>query len=120
MIFPLVPETSTPISLASEALRVNPKDPYALGDMAICYAMLGEKNSALSYLRRGLAVSSVSVPDIPFKAALVYNQFGEANEALRWLEKALAAGESPTIVGDTPNFDGLRSDLRFQKLLRPK
>ena len=108
------------ISLASEALHVNPKDPYALGDMAICYAMLGEKNSALSYLRQGLAASSVSVPDIPFKAALVYNQFGEANQALRWLEKALAAGESPTIVGDTPNFDSLRSDLRFQKLLRPK
>jgi len=60
------------------------------------------------------------VPDIPFKAALVYNQFGEAHEALRWLEEALAAGESPTIVGDTPNFDGLRSDLRFQKLFRPK
>ena len=65
-------------------------------------------------------MSSVSVPDTPFKAALVYNQFGEANEALRWLEKAVAAGESSTIVGDTPNFDGLRSDLRFQKLLQPE
>ena len=106
--------------LASEALHVNPKDPYALGDMAICYAMLGEKSSAIRYLRQGLAVSSASVPDIPFKAALVYNQFGEVNEALKWLEKALAAGESPTIIGDTPNFDSLRSDSRFQKLLRPQ
>jgi hypothetical protein len=65
-------------------------------------------------------VSSVSVPDILFRAALLYNQFSKANEELIWLEKALAAGESPTIVGDTPNFDGLRSDLHFQKLLRPK
>ena len=39
-------------------------------------------------------MSSVSVTDTPFKAALVYNQFGEANQALRWLEEALAAGES--------------------------
>ena len=53
-----------------------------------------------------------------FKAALVHDQFGEIDQALGWLGKALDAGYSPTTVRDTPNFDPLRSDPRFQDLLR--
>jgi hypothetical protein len=53
-----------------------------------------------------------------FKAALVYDQFGEVDQVLGWLEKALDGGYSPTTVRDTPNFDPLRSDPRFQDLLR--
>jgi tetratricopeptide (TPR) repeat protein len=107
------------ISLAQERLRINAKDLGALGVVAICHAMLGEKSSAMGYLRQGLH-SAPSDPDMLFNAALVYNQFGEANLTLKWLAKALAAGYSPTIVRDTPNFDPLRSNFRFQELLRAK
>ncbi len=107
------------ISLALMRLAVNPKDLSALGVLATCHAMLGEKSSAMGYLRQGLH-SAPNDPDMLFKAALVYNQFGEVNEALKWLGKALTAGLSPPMVRDTPNFDPLRSHPRFQEFVRAK
>jgi serine/threonine protein kinase/tetratricopeptide (TPR) repeat protein/TolB-like protein len=107
------------IMLGSERLSINPKDQEALGTLAICHAMLGEKGPALKFLRQGLKLAPES-PGILFKAALVYNQFGDENEALVWLSKALAAGYSATIVRDSPNFDLLRSDYRFQELTQAK
>ena len=107
------------ISLAREKLQVNPKDTSALSVLAFCHAVLGERKPALAYLQRALGISPGN-PDLCFKAALVYNQFGETERALSWLEKAVAAGFSPTTIRDTPNFDHLRSNTRFQELLRGK
>src|SRR3989449_430132 len=107
------------IALAKEELRVNPQDLYSFGILAICHAMLGEKKPALDSLRRGLQLSPGD-PYLRFQAALVHNQFGESDQAIQWLEKALAAGYSPSRIRDTPNFDALRADPRFQELLRAK
>ena len=74
---------------------------------------------ALEFLRKGLQLTPAD-PELLFKAALVYNQFGDVPQALSWLEKAVSEGFSQTTVRDTPNFDHLRSDPRFQELLRPK
>src|SRR2546428_450835 len=107
------------IALAKEELRVNPQDLYAFGVLAICHAMLGEKKPALESLRRG-SLLSPGDPFLRFQAALVHNQFGESDQAIQWLKKALAAGYSPSRIRDTPNFDALRADPRFQELLRAK
>jgi hypothetical protein len=55
-----------------------------------------------------------------FKAALVYNQFADTRDALSWLKSALASGLSVAVVRDTPNFDSLRPDPRFQELIQAK
>ncbi len=107
------------ISLAKEKLRVNPKDAYALGTLAICHAMLGEKKPALESLRKGLELTPAD-PEMLFKAALVYSQFGDVSRALTWLEKTLSVGFSRTTVRDTPDFDHVRTDPRFQELLRAR
>jgi serine/threonine-protein kinase len=107
------------ISLANEALRVNPRDDYALGVLAFCYAMVGERKSALSYLQAGLKRAPED-SEMRFKAALVYNQFGDIRQTLGWLRKALAVGLSAAVVRDTPNFDSLRSDPGFLELFQPK
>ena len=105
------------ITLANEALRVNSRDAYALGALAYCHAMLGDRTLALRYLQEGLKVAPGD-SEMRFKAGLVYNQFGDTKQTLRWLKDALDAGLSAAIVRDTPNFDSLRSDPGFQKLFQ--
>jgi serine/threonine protein kinase/tetratricopeptide (TPR) repeat protein len=105
------------ITLLSQKLEVNPRDPELLGIRALCHAMLEERKPALADLSSALKFAPNDA-ELRFRAALVYNQLGMADQALDWLEKALAAGYSHSQVRDTPNFDNLSSNLRFQILLR--
>ena len=107
------------ISLAMNRLQVDSRDGYALGVIAYCHAMLGERKAALDYLRAALKLAPAD-SEMRFKAALVYNQFADPTNALRWLKSALASGLSVAVVRDTPNFDSLRSDPRFQELIQAK
>jgi serine/threonine protein kinase/Flp pilus assembly protein TadD len=107
------------VSLGSGQLKVNPRDVYPLGVLAICSAMLNDQDSATSYLRRGLALSP-SDAELSFKAALVYNHAGDPERALEWLNKALTAGYSPSLARDTPVLDSLRTNPKFQALFHPK
>jgi len=105
------------ITTADEELRVNPKNSYSYGVLAICHAMLGEKKLALDALGSGLQLSPAD-PFLLFQAALVYNQFGQSDEAIAWLKKAQTAGYSQARIRDYPNFDSLWINPRSQKLLR--
>jgi len=104
------------ISLAARDLKVNPRDADALGISAISSAMLDDRARALASLRKGLA-SSPAEPNLLFAAALVYNHFGTDAETFKWLRKARTAGISATRIHDTPDFDHLHRDPRFQKLI---
>src|SRR5467141_611247 len=105
------------ITTAEEELRVNPRNSYSYGVLAICHAMLGEKKLALDALGSGLQLSSAD-PFLLFQAALVYNQFGQSDEAIAWLKKAQTAGFSRARIRDYPNFDSLWINPRSQELLR--
>jgi tetratricopeptide (TPR) repeat protein len=107
------------ISLALRKERLNPRDAYTLGVLAYCHAMVGERKSAFDYLHAGLKLAPED-SEMRFKAALVYNQFADTRNALSWLESALASGLSVAVVRDTPNFDSLRADPRFQELTQTK
>jgi tetratricopeptide (TPR) repeat protein len=107
------------ITLARENLPINPRDAHLLGDLANYHALLQERSAATAYLGQALKIAP-NDGDLRFKAALVYNELGETGKALEWLGKALAAGYSPSKVHDTPNFDHLRSNPRFQELFRGK
>ena len=102
-------------ALADKALKVNARDPGALGDLALCEAMLGNRAAAFRELRKGLQVAP-SDPEMLFTAALVYNEFGRGTETMKWLEEARAAGISPTRIQNTPDFDHLHLGTRFRKL----
>lgn len=107
------------ISLGGEQLKVDPRDVYTLGVLAICSAMLNDQDSAKRYLREGFALSP-SDAELSFKAALVYNQMGDSQRAIEWLGKALTAGYSPSLARDTPILDSLHTNSKFQALFHSK
>ena len=105
------------IALGEEKLRVNPRDPEVLSYLAMYHAMCDERKSALENLDTALRLDPKS-PDLLFTAGIVYQQLGDTQRALDALEKAVARGISPTTLSDTPNFDTLRSNPRFVKLIQ--
>ena len=105
------------IALAEAKLQVNARSARVLADVGSYHAMLEERQPALTRLRGALEIAPGN-PDVRFKVALIYIQIGESNRALSWLEQAVAVGYSPAIIRDTPNFDSLRANPRFQALLR--
>jgi tetratricopeptide (TPR) repeat protein len=90
-----------------------------LGTRAVCHAMLNHRQLALADLDAALKRAPEDA-QLLYMASLVYLQLGEKNRALDALEKAVASGYSLVIVRDTPNFDSLRSDPRFQNLGKGK
>jgi hypothetical protein len=85
------------ISLAELQLQVTPK--------------------AASYVKESLALDDKD-PLLRFNAAEVYKRSGDIPQALHWLSAAMAAGYSPTLVRDSPAFDDLKTDPRFQRIVR--
>ncbi len=104
------------LELLNEQLKVNPQDADRQGDVASCYAILGDKENAVAHLSRSIELGH-SNKDVLFYAAVVYNDLGETGVALEWLQKALTAGYSASIVRDSPSFDNLRNNTQFQQLL---
>jgi serine/threonine protein kinase/tetratricopeptide (TPR) repeat protein len=108
---------STAIALGEERLRLNPRDSQLLGYLAEYYAMRGERKAALDNLEKSLHFQPKS-PDLLFNAGIVYQQLGDTSRALDALEKAVTGGISPATLSDTPNFDSLRNNPRFLKLIQ--
>jgi eukaryotic-like serine/threonine-protein kinase len=104
------------LELLDQQLQINPQDAERQGDVASCYAILGDKENALAHLSRSLELGH-SNKDLLFNAAVVYNDLGETGVALEWLQKALAAGYSASIIRDSPSFDNLRNNPQFHQLL---
>lgn len=103
------------IELGQQQLRTTPKDVTLLGNLALYNATLGRKAQALSYIARALEERG-SDPFVRFKAAEVYNRCDDIPGALHWLSAAVDAGYSRTFAQDTPSFEDLHADARFQRI----
>jgi hypothetical protein len=57
-------------------------------------------------------------PDLLLNAGIVYQQVGDTKCALDTLENAVALGVSTEVLRDSPNFDVLSNNLRFQGLVQ--
>jgi pentatricopeptide repeat protein len=54
-----------------------------------------------------------------FYVARAYAQLGRVEEAFQWLDRLIAEGRTWAVqVGQDPVFDSLRSDPRFEEILR--
>jgi serine/threonine protein kinase/tetratricopeptide (TPR) repeat protein len=108
---------SKAIALGEEKLRVNPRDSEVLSYLAMYHAMRRERKPALENLEAALRLNPKN-PDLLLTAGIVYQQLGDTPRALDAVEKAIAVGVSPSTLSDTPNFDNLRSNPRFLKLIQ--
>ena len=107
------------ISRAEQQLKVNPRDPGVLGDLASYYAMLGNRKPSLAYLDRSLQLGRGD-KELLLNAAVVYNQLRETGPALEFLGKALAAGYSRSVVATGAPFDNLHDNPQYQALMQQK
>jgi serine/threonine-protein kinase len=107
------------IEMGEQQLKVNPRDPTVLGDLASYYSMLGDRKQALGYLDRSLQVGQGD-KDLLFNAAVVYNQLRETGSAIEWLRKALAAGYSRSVVATSAALDNLHDNPQYLALMQQK
>jgi tetratricopeptide (TPR) repeat protein len=104
------------IDLANARLEVNPRDALTLAFTADYCAMLDREVQAREKLARALETAP-SDADVLFRAAVLYNHFGNSDKTLDFLTKSVAAGYSRTVIRDTPDFDRVKGEPRFQALL---
>jgi eukaryotic-like serine/threonine-protein kinase len=110
------PEAVIEFEKASAVLD-NPVGFTLLPHMGHAYAMAGRKAEALKVIDR----LQLSEPRRPFDLAIVYQGLGDHEMALKLLKDAVDKREQTDALVDLgiePTFDSLRSDPRFQALMR--
>jgi TolB-like protein/DNA-binding winged helix-turn-helix (wHTH) protein/Tfp pilus assembly protein PilF len=89
----------------------------ALGSLGHAYAASGRKAEARKILR-DLDVQSRNHYVSPYDRSLIYAGLGENDQAIAWLEKADEQSVPLHHMNVDHRFDVLRSDKRYQQLLR--
>ena len=107
-----------------EQLREAPNDPGRHAALGLSLAYLGRKEEAIREGMRAVALDPVSKdardgPYFQHQLARIYMLVGEPEKALDQLEPVLKipSSLSPGWLRIDPNFDPLRNDPRFQKLV---
>jgi len=85
-------------------------------NLAYAYAASGRREEALKTVK-DLEDRQNRHSSTDANIALVYVGLGDRDQAMMWLDKAYQARFNPSILL-RPAFDPLRSDSRFQDLLR--
>ena len=85
-------------------------------NLAYAYAQSGKRNEA-SKILNDLKDSSHDAFSNAAEIALIYVALNEKAQAMAWLEKAFAERFNPSVLR-RPAFDPMRSDPRFENLMR--
>jgi adenylate cyclase len=101
-----------------KAVALTDRAPFFLVLLARGYAAAGRSEEALELLGQ----VSARWPDTyttPYYMAAAYEALGQNDRAIDWLEKAYEVRDPWLVVAnEDPALDGLRSDGRFQDLMR--
>jgi serine/threonine protein kinase/Flp pilus assembly protein TadD len=104
------------IRLVDEKLRVDSRDARLWAFRATYQAMTDDKSGAMASLQKALSLEPART-SVQFRSSLVYNHFGDVDHTLQALRKAMASGLPVSQLNETPDFDQLRADSRFQAIL---
>ena len=104
--------------MAEEQLKVNPRDPELLSDLAMYCATAEKHEKARAFLQQ-LVDLEPDILDVIICIGTTYEILGERELALKWIEKALEKeDESLKEIEHLPELRELRADDRFQLLLQ--
>ena len=104
------------LRISVEPIALN--DPVTLSAAAYVYAKAGERHKALEILSEIQRLSSQEY-EPAFHIAQIYLGLGDNEQAFAWLDKACDERSVWLIwLGVDPKFDPLRSDPRFEELLK--
>jgi TolB-like protein/DNA-binding winged helix-turn-helix (wHTH) protein/thioredoxin-like negative regulator of GroEL len=104
------------------AERISPGSPQTLAGQSYVAARLGDVEGATAALAE--LEAQASTVDVPFLVAIVYVGLQDRDDALKWLERAAAAPTRSMFTRrsyyglDSPIYDWLRSDPRFERIRR--
>ena len=106
------------IAVLQDAVTLSGGDPDRVADLGYAYAVAGKRREALKVLDELKERSKhMNVP--PFSIAVVYAGLGDEDQALEWLGKAHEERSWWMVtLNEFHAFDNLRSDSRFQELVR--
>ena len=109
---------SEAIAEARKARELNPVHSHSIALLGYALAKSGKQAEARAVLDELLKLSTERyVP--PYYIALIYNGLGERDESLSWLERSYRERDGPIVfLKVEPKWNNLRSDPRFQDLLR--
>lgn len=103
------------VGLATEELKVNPRDSGVLSNLANYYSVLGQRDDALFYLQQALQYGH-NDKEVLVDAASVYNHLGETGVAVEWLGKAIQAGYPASKIVGIPEFRNLNDNPDYRQL----
>jgi len=104
------------LAVGVRELTTNPRNGWNEIRMASVHAALGEHARALECLRKGLADAGDD-NESAFFAAVTYARLGDRERAMEALERSAALGYSRADIRMRVDFDRLRSDPRFAKIV---
>jgi eukaryotic-like serine/threonine-protein kinase len=100
-----------------KGIELLPGSPYFMGQLGIAYALSGDHARAREVLSK---LKNLSQPHVPaFSIAMVYAGLADKERTIFWLEKGCEERNAEMIYMKVePVLDPIRSDPRFQDLIR--
>jgi TolB-like protein/DNA-binding winged helix-turn-helix (wHTH) protein/Tfp pilus assembly protein PilF len=98
------------------AVRLSGGSPTSVANLARAYVASGKRSEAVKLLS-DLKKRSIPGYSNAAEIAMIYASLGDADQAMNWLDKGYEERFNPGVLL-RPGFDPLRSDSRFQNLLR--
>jgi eukaryotic-like serine/threonine-protein kinase len=97
------------IALALEEVKKTPEDPYLPSVLGRYYAGLHDREHALPWIRKSVALAP-NDPSVMERVAESYEELGMRSEALEFIGKALRMGYSVSYAKSDPALKALRRD----------
>jgi TolB-like protein/DNA-binding winged helix-turn-helix (wHTH) protein/Flp pilus assembly protein TadD len=104
------------IAELQKAVQLSGGSPTCIANLARAYAASGKRGEAIKLLS-DLKKRSNPTYSYGSEIATIYASLGDRDQAMNWLEKAYDERFNPGVLL-RPGFDPLRSDPRFEELVR--